>query len=330
MKTPRPYVSVVIATKDRSKELGTISLPSLAKQETLDFETIIWDASDDESSHQVVEAFATAHPDLTIRYYRAPRPGGCAQRNDAVKEARGEIIFFIDDDSEVSSDGLAALEEMFTRHEKLAGGCLPINYFQVRAISGQSVGCGNRLRTVYRTVFDPLFAGSGVFAASLPDQPNRLDQLPGCDMAYRREVFRDHSFNERLQRYAGYTLWEDIEFSHKLYLQGSLLHVAEKGSVVHRAASGQRTGSSFNRGRVEGYNSCVVWIEGILPFSRWSAIPFVWARIGFLGVVLLQCFLRPWQIARWKRTSGYLTGLCAFMLEKIREHDLDETDCASL
>ena len=77
---------------------------------------------------RVVEEFAAAHGDLVVRYFKAPRAGLPAQRNDAVREARGEIVFFIDDDSEVSPDGIAALRDMFARQERPAGGCLPLGY----------------------------------------------------------------------------------------------------------------------------------------------------------------------------------------------------------
>jgi len=43
-------ISVVIATRNRSDALETISLPSLAKQDFKDFEVIIWDGSDDDKS----------------------------------------------------------------------------------------------------------------------------------------------------------------------------------------------------------------------------------------------------------------------------------------
>ena len=106
-------ISVVIATRNRADALEQISLPSLAKQDFKDFEVIIWDASDDDKSKIVVENFIQSHPGIIVRYFKAPRVGLASQRNDVVKVARGDIIFFIDDDSEVSSDGLSALNETF-------------------------------------------------------------------------------------------------------------------------------------------------------------------------------------------------------------------------
>ena len=59
---------------------------------------------------------------MIVRYFKAPRVGLASQRNDAVKVARGDIIFFIDDDCEVSSDGLSALNEGFKDQTTYGGG----------------------------------------------------------------------------------------------------------------------------------------------------------------------------------------------------------------
>ncbi|MDR3573731.1 MAG: glycosyltransferase [Anaerolineaceae bacterium] len=316
-----PRLSVIIATKNRAEELRTISLPSLEKQDTRDFEVIVWDASEDESSKRVVGMFADLHHDLFVRYFRAPRSGSCAQRNDAVMEAKSEIVFFIDDDCEVSPDGIATLIELFAHNKSLAGSCLP--FVDERTISeGQSViGAGRIgawLSAVYSRVFYPSSRLSGIGIERLPTQPGVTDFLSAGDMALRKDIFRDHAFDERLQRYAGYALWEDQQFSRRLRLEGHTLLVADKGFVKHRPSPVKRLGNPFIRGKVEGYNAAVIWRTTIFPVSHWSLTPFLWARIGFLGIVLLPCFLRPWQVSRWKRTAGYLAGLCSFLREEMQ------------
>jgi len=51
-------ISVIIATKNRDAALRDISLPSLLAQDTVDFEVIIWDASDSDRSEKVSGVFA--------------------------------------------------------------------------------------------------------------------------------------------------------------------------------------------------------------------------------------------------------------------------------
>lgn len=321
-------ISVIIATKNRAHELGTISLPSLAKQYTRDFEIIIWDASDGEESRQAVQEFAAANPDLQLRYYKAPRVGIPAQRNDAVKAANGAIIFFIDDDSEVSPDGVSELRNFFAAHESLAGGCLPLDYRWPGKEEGQPIVKTRRLRDFPLLAYGKVFFGNGKDQRSIPlsgtgpgvfpREAGRVDHLWGCDMAFRKEIFLGHRFDERLQKYSGMAFEEDNLFSHRLHREGFVLSIAERGLVIHRAAPGDRVSGAFNEGRVRGYNSAVFWRTSIFPFVPWSVIPFLWLRAGVLGLILLRCLRRPWQKARWQQMAGHLAGLWGFMLDEIR------------
>jgi hypothetical protein len=161
---------------------------------------------------------------------------------------------------------------------------------------------------------------SGIYPALPPSEPGQIDRLWGGDMAFRKKIFQDHHFDERLQKYGGYAFGEDQLFSHRLHRQGFILSIAEEGLVIHRTTPGARRGNPFNKGRMEGYNAGIVWRTSIFPYAPWSVIFFVWARIGFMGVVLLPCLCQPWQSMRWKRMAGYLAGLWVFMLEEIRGH----------
>lgn len=154
------------------------------------------------------------------------------------------------------------------------------------------------LLAAYSKVFYTTPRLSGIYPAILQNVPGQIDHLWGCDMAFRKEIFRGHHFDERMQKYGGYALWEDLLFTHQLHGEGLQLCIAEKGLVTHRAAPGGRIENQFNKGRIDGYNASIVWKKSIFPFAPWSVIPFLWARIGFFGVVLLPCLARPWQKMR--------------------------------
>jgi glycosyltransferase involved in cell wall biosynthesis len=312
-------LSVIIPTKDRAEQLSEISLPSLAKQTSHDFEIIVWDASGDNSSRLVVEDLAVAHPDLVVRYFQAPRSGLPAQRNDSAKAARGEIVFFIDDDCEVSPDGIDALIEMFAQNRSVDAGCLVLETHWA-AKGNEAVNTSKGFGAWLLTIGNKVFAGSsqisGIGPKEMPVRPGPVDFLPGCDFAVRASVLKTHAFDERLQRYAGYALWEDQLFSHQLYREGLVLSVAGEGKAVHHSVAGGRVRDLFNRGCLEGYNAGIVWIAGVFPYDRRSILPFIWARIGFLGVVLFPCLCKPWEAPRWKRAAGYLRGLWVFFWEE--------------
>jgi glycosyltransferase involved in cell wall biosynthesis len=313
-------VSVIIATKNREDQLASISLPSLARQQDASsFEVVVWDASDNGKSRTLVESFAAQHPGVIIRYFKAPRVGLARQRNDAVKEATGDVVFFIDDDSEVSPDGIRALAEMFTADDRVAGGCLPLDYnfpAGTRPAILRVTASWSWLVKGYYRIFESSKKASGYYPPIPPGRSGSIAYLFGCDMAFRREIFATHRFEERLQRFSNYVICDDLIFSRVLIQEGRELRVAKEGQVIHRAASGGRLEFGFNTGRVEGYNAGLVWLISTLPWSRWTVFPFVWARVGVFAAALLSCLRRPWQLNRWSRAAGYLSGLWIFFWEE--------------
>jgi glycosyltransferase involved in cell wall biosynthesis len=313
-------VSVIIATRNRENQLGSISLLSLARQQCVSpFEVIVWDASDNSKSRTLVETFAAEHPGITVRYFKAPRVGLARQRNDAVKEANGDVVFFIDDDSEVSPDGVRALAEMFTADERLVGGCLPLDYHFPAGTQPailRVTGSWSWLVRAYYRVFEPSKKASGYYPPIPPKRSGAIAYLFGCDMAFRREIFLTHRFEERLQRFSNYVICDDLIFSRVLMQEGRKLRIADEGYVIHRAASGGRLEFGFNTGRVEGYNAGLVWLVSTFPWSRSTVFSFAWARTGVLFAALLSCLRRPWQLNRWGRVAGYLSGLWIFFWEE--------------
>lgn len=314
-------ISVIIATKNREDQLRAVSLPSLGRQRGgHSFEVIVWDASDDDKSETAVRDFATENPSVSVRYFRAPRVGLSSQRNDAVREAKAELVFFIDDDSEVSANGISELAEMFAAHDRIVGGCLPLNYNFPEGNKPAiltATGLWARFVRGYYRVFEPSKKASGYYPPIPPAQESTISYLFGCDMAFRKEIFSTHRFEERLQRFSSYVMCDDLIFSRVLLQEGRELRVADQGYVIHHAAKGGRFNFGFNSGRVEGYNAGLVWFVSAFPWSRWTVFPFVWARTGVLCAALLLCFRSPWQLNRWERVAGYLAGLWIFLREEL-------------
>ena len=239
-------VSVIIATKNRAAELRTISLPSLGQQNVNCFETIVWDASDDDSSKCVAEEFAATHPERIVRYFKAPRSGSSAQRNDAVREAEGDIVYFIDDDCEVSQDGISALLEIFKLDGPSAAALSITNKWPAEVIARSGPGFASAVRTVYTRLFAPSYKASGLIAVPrLRDSAGEM--LSGGNMAIRRAILAEYGFDERFQRYAGYALWEDRALCQLLTSRGFSLQTAKKGQIDIGRPPGNECPSPFER-----------------------------------------------------------------------------------
>lgn len=306
-------ISVIIATRNRAEALERISLPSLLKQTFKDFEVIVWDASDNDDSALVVKKF----PELNIRYFKAPRVGSCSQRNDAVKVARGEIIYFIDDDSEVSPDALEAIYEAMSTEEIV--GCSP----REKQIENSKPWFIKNLIRFLNIVF--FLGGEGKKRRVLPsgrnewpkkDFPGFVEWLNGGSMAFRREVFLDHHFEEEFERFGGFAVAEDVSFSFKLFKEGKQLKILEKGLYAHHPASGGR-GSKKNRASSQIFNFYLIWRNQIFPSNKFSLLSFLLSVAGTILKGIMDLFSTR-DLSRLKGVFSGLKEICKKEIQNLK------------
>lgn len=269
-------ISVVIVTKNRAQALEEISLPSLLSQDCSDFEVVVWDASDHDRSRSVVASFVGKFEarGVSLRFFSAPRQGSVSQRNDAVSAARGDILFFIDDDCEVSSDGIRGLSECFDSEPSLMGAGLPmeeVHDSRCRFSSRKEAFKESLYRVVgYRKRRCVSLSGS---AKGISAPPGPAEWLSGGSMAFRREVFDHLSFDEKLETFGPYAMFEDILFSHQVFLfYGRPLLVASRGGLVHRPVVEER---------IEGTDAKTA----MFFYNRYRAMKVVSINHPYLGYI---------------------------------------------
>lgn len=93
-------VTVAIITRNRAKLLEKC-LQSLTKQTVIPKEILVVDNASKDQTREIVDEFKNEVP---IRYIYEPKIGIPHARNRALKEARGEILAFIDDDCQAASN----------------------------------------------------------------------------------------------------------------------------------------------------------------------------------------------------------------------------------
>jgi glycosyltransferase involved in cell wall biosynthesis len=278
-------ISVIIATKNRDIALANISLPSLLNQKESDFEVILWDASDNSRTRLVAEKYC--HPfscnGVSLRYFPAPRQGSASQRNDAVEVASGDLIFFIDDDSEVSPDGISGLRECFASDPAIMGAALLVTESPVGLEKTQEKNSiKDRLYRLvgYRKKRVVSLSGSakGIEAPAGPAQ-----WLSGCSMAYRRSVFDHLRFNEKLETFGPYAMFEDIEFSHRVFLKYKCpLWIASRGKVTHRPVLNERVEGTEKKVAMYFFNRYLTMRVTSKDHCILGFIPFCWAVVRLL------------------------------------------------
>jgi glycosyltransferase involved in cell wall biosynthesis len=102
-----PYVSVVIATKDRAHFLADALGSLLVQQKAPRFEAIVVDNGSRDATQDVLATFA-ARGDIDVRSAFVAEPNRGAARNAGIALARGVIVLFVDDDVVLPPGFLAA------------------------------------------------------------------------------------------------------------------------------------------------------------------------------------------------------------------------------
>ena len=117
-------ITLIICTYNREKYIGPL-LDSIAKNDypTTDYEIVLVDNNCTDNTHGVCEQFTAAHPQINFRYTVEPEQGLSAARNKGIKEAKGDIIIYVDDDALVDCDYIRIYAEYFATHpETMAAG----------------------------------------------------------------------------------------------------------------------------------------------------------------------------------------------------------------
>ena len=97
--------------------LESIAANDLEKSE---YEIVLVDNNCTDNTKEVCEAFAKAHKDVQFRYVVEPEQGLSAARNKGIKETKGDLIVYIDDDALVDTWYLRTIIEYMDAHPEIS------------------------------------------------------------------------------------------------------------------------------------------------------------------------------------------------------------------
>lgn len=240
-------VAVIIATKNRPNDLKNYALKSLSKQIYKEFITIIWDASDNDESELVCNEFKDK---INLVYNRANRIGAASQRNDAIDYTLSnykniKYIFFMDDDSEFSKDAIEGAIETFDDHKNLKGIYIP-------RIKEERNKKGKIFEFIWKCIrnmflmfeFNNMYTTKYLYSHFKTPGINGeyINWICSSGAAYDISIFNQMNmrFNEEYQKFGGYALGEDIEFSLSISKFKNIFMTSKKGYHCHYPSSGGR------------------------------------------------------------------------------------------
>ncbi len=296
---PLPPISVVVCTRDRPLSLERC-LHALAQVDYPTFEVVVVDnCSRDAAVAQVI-----AHSGF--RSVREDTPGLDWARNRGIKEAKYDIIAYLDDDALAAPGWLRGVASGFEEPE-------------VMAVTGLVLPA--EIETPAQSAFED-YGGMNKGFAGFAVRRDELDERDllwasrwgvGANMAFRRALFEAvGDFDVALDVGTPTNGGGDIEFFHRVVTAGYVLRYepAAMARHVHRRDDGELKQQIYNNGRAFG--AYLLTIGRNAPHKRvavlWAALRW-WVWDWLLRRLLRSLIRRDGWTARFAFTE--LRGCCS-------------------
>ena len=216
-------ISVIVCTYNRQEYLPDC-LKHLANQSAVnrDFEVLIIDNNSTDNTANIASDFIKSHPEMNVHYFCEMNQGHTFARNRGIKEAKGDILSFIDDDAFVDQDFIKEIQYYFKEH------------VEVSAIGG-------KILPVYEGKHPKWMSKYLLTLVSALDMGNSSKKFKGskfpigANMAFRSEVFEKHGhFNTDLgRRGSGLEGGDEKEVFLRLKKEKEEIHYVPKVKVDH-------------------------------------------------------------------------------------------------
>lgn len=259
-----PLVSVIIPVKNRSEDIRNC----LRSLQSLDYpvdrcEVIVIDDGSTDDTTKVIDSFQVKS------VYLRQTQGASACRNRGVKEARGELIAFIDSDCQIDPNWLKELVSYFQNEQVgIVGGYVASSHTE--SILGR-----------YESVSSPLNMGPRSFMGM---NDSSTLYVPTCNLIVRKKAFIDvGGFAEELK------VGEDVDLCWRLRKHDWLLLYVPQGKVMHsdRSSPLRMLKRRYDYGTSEA-------ILSLRHRDKKKNLSFVLPYAVFYGLVSLYIIVSSW------------------------------------
>ena len=289
-------ISVVIPTYNRAEDLR-VTLESIKKFSKNLKEIIIVDQSTNDATKNMLKSFKWSN----LKYVFSKTPAITIARNLGVKNSKKstKIICFLDDDVILDDNYFNKILEVFNEHPEAMGVAgynpLPADFIisRVEETLKKLFFLGHIENKEQARMIS---AYGNTYPASL-SKVIHTQWLPGVNMAYRKEIFKDQQFDENL---LGYTVAEDIDFSYRLWKRYNYgVFITPFAKVVHRVSLVEREPTI----RISYINQIDHWyFQGKNMHSLGQKLIFLWSLfgIGILRSLKMIFSMKKNDYLKWK------------------------------
>jgi len=296
----RLTTSLIIPTRNRLHDI-TQCLHSIQQQKEPFDEIIVVDSSDIplKQSNNFCKIFTEKQFSLSTLLYIHTRAGLPYQRNRGIERARGDLIYFLDDDAVLYPDYLIQIKKVFLKYPGYGGGMGDIVNEMPRPWWSSLFG---RLFLFNGAPFSGSFSWSGLveYPYRAPTF-RRVEALNGCAV-YRKTVLEKYWFDEKLP---GRAELEDADMSWRVGREHQLFFVPHARLKHVPSSAAREPRQDFYAGYVRNYT--YLFFKNVYPTNKFTIVGYWWSLVGFFVRAFLK---RSWQefVGCWKGLWWYMMG----------------------
>ena len=180
--TPNPFISIIICTYNRMEYLPNC-LEHLKNQTAKKefYEIIIIDNNSSDKTELICKDYIQKNSEINVTYFLEKKPGLSNARNRGIKEAKGDILCFIDDDGFATANYVKTISKYASN----------INYSNYIAFGGKVIPCYNKGK---EPIWISKYISGLVSEVDLGTKVKSFNKKypAGCNMVFRKEFFENH------------------------------------------------------------------------------------------------------------------------------------------
>lgn len=268
-------LSIIIPTKNRHEDLIN-TLKSIFIQTLLPSEIIIADQNIGSDVHNsVLSLFSSLDESskgkVSLKYIHDPLITGLTQaRNIAVERNESDIVLFLDDDVILEKDFILNILKIYRKYPEIYG------------VSGVATNSQRGLLgdILYKIFMKGNFTDKRYFVNTDTRYSHleyvEVSKLTGFAMSYRKEVFKEFSFDEHFVKYG---LLEDVDFSFRVSNIYKTV-ITPKARLIHVFSEMGRADQSKTIESI--LLSLKYFYKKNLDNSIYDCLCFAWVMAGYL------------------------------------------------
>lgn len=295
-------LTVIICTYNRQRYirplLESIASNTLQKSE---YEILLVDNNCTDNTREVCEQFAATHQDITFRYVVEKEQGLSAARNKGIRESKGDLIVYVDDDALVDSNYLNDYVQFFTTHP------------EVMALGGPIEPLYETKEPAWMTPYTKALLTAWMNYGDKPREYPKGRYPGGGNAAYRKKVFdKVGLFNTALGRKGNLLLAsEEKDIFEKMHALGMKVMYIPGPVLHHSIPQAKLEDDYFNRltlqiGRSERARTLAISTGKYLNRLFQEAVKWGGTIVLLCGYILQAQPSKGWKLVRfrWNVSKG--------------------------